>query len=283
MERSIDGERRGRSAGRCRTSTRSRPRPTRPTRGCPACSSSARPGSASRCTGGRARTRRDEVHRGRGRARAPARPRPSCGPRMAVELRPPVAIDKGTAVDALIDGFAVGAFAGDDTGDLPAFAALRRAVDRRAARARGPHRRACRPRARPSSPDAVDVSSTDPTGLLALLRGRAGAAHAPDRSARVRDEVVEPVGGRARRRELAQAACRDRRARRAASRARRRARPRICSRSYGCTGCTAVVQLVVRAGLGREAQHAVAPVDAAGPSLATRLSPSLIGFTSSTS
>ena len=43
---------------------------------------------------------------------------------MAVELRPPVAIDKGDAVRALVEGFDVGAFAGDDTGDLPAFAAL---------------------------------------------------------------------------------------------------------------------------------------------------------------
>jgi trehalose 6-phosphate phosphatase len=48
--------------------------------------------------------------------------------RAAVELRPPIAIDKGTAVDTLIGGFAVGAFAGDDTGDLPAFAALARAA-----------------------------------------------------------------------------------------------------------------------------------------------------------
>jgi trehalose 6-phosphate phosphatase len=44
--------------------------------------------------------------------------------RMAVELRPPVEIDKGAVVRELVSGFAVGAFAGDDTGDLPAFAAL---------------------------------------------------------------------------------------------------------------------------------------------------------------
>ena len=48
--------------------------------------------------------------------------------RFAVELRPPVAIDKGNAVDTLIAGFRVAAFAGDDTGDLPAFDALARAV-----------------------------------------------------------------------------------------------------------------------------------------------------------
>jgi len=45
--------------------------------------------------------------------------------RMAAELRPPVAVDKGTTVTALAQGMTVGAFAGDDAGDLPAFAALR--------------------------------------------------------------------------------------------------------------------------------------------------------------
>lgn len=52
--------------------------------------------------------------------------------RRAVELRPPVPIDKGTAVESLLDGFGEGeriraaAFAGDDLGDLPAFDALDR-------------------------------------------------------------------------------------------------------------------------------------------------------------
>lgn len=47
--------------------------------------------------------------------------------RMAVELRPPVPVDKGTTVAelALACGASVAAFAGDDAGDLPAFAALR--------------------------------------------------------------------------------------------------------------------------------------------------------------
>jgi trehalose 6-phosphate phosphatase len=48
--------------------------------------------------------------------------------RMAIELRPPVDVDKGDAVRALVGGYRVGAFAGDDTGDLPAFAALAAAV-----------------------------------------------------------------------------------------------------------------------------------------------------------
>src|SRR5439155_9873264 len=45
--------------------------------------------------------------------------------RMAVELRPPVPVDKGTTVADLARGAAAAAFAGDDAGDLPAFAALR--------------------------------------------------------------------------------------------------------------------------------------------------------------
>jgi trehalose 6-phosphate phosphatase len=45
--------------------------------------------------------------------------------RMAVELRPPVPVDKGTTVAELARGMRTAAFAGDDAGDLPAFAALR--------------------------------------------------------------------------------------------------------------------------------------------------------------
>jgi len=46
--------------------------------------------------------------------------------RMAMEVRPPVAVDKGTVTEELVRGMRVAAFAGDDTGDLPAFAALLR-------------------------------------------------------------------------------------------------------------------------------------------------------------
>ncbi|MBI2170168.1 MAG: trehalose-phosphatase [Actinobacteria bacterium] len=49
--------------------------------------------------------------------------------RMAVELRPPVAIDKGTAVAALVRGFDAALFGGDDRGDLDAYDALDRLVD----------------------------------------------------------------------------------------------------------------------------------------------------------
>ena len=60
--------------------------------------------------------------------------------RMAVELRPPVPVDKGTVVEELTAGAAVAAFAGDDAGDLPAFAAHRRPRAGRQARARCAHR-----------------------------------------------------------------------------------------------------------------------------------------------
>lgn len=42
--------------------------------------------------------------------------------KMVVELRPPVQVDKGTAVGHLAERFAEVAYAGDDLGDLPAFA-----------------------------------------------------------------------------------------------------------------------------------------------------------------
>lgn len=46
--------------------------------------------------------------------------------RMSEELRPPVAVDKGTVTAELASGFGAACFMGDDRGDLPAFAALER-------------------------------------------------------------------------------------------------------------------------------------------------------------
>jgi len=43
---------------------------------------------------------------------------------MAIELRPPVGVDKGNAVAALAGDARVAMFAGDDHGDLAAFDAL---------------------------------------------------------------------------------------------------------------------------------------------------------------
>jgi trehalose 6-phosphate phosphatase len=44
--------------------------------------------------------------------------------RRSGELRPPLAVDKGTVVAELVEGFSAACFLGDDLGDLPAFAAL---------------------------------------------------------------------------------------------------------------------------------------------------------------
>ncbi len=98
--------------------------------------------------------------------------------RYAIELRPPVPIDKGTAVDALVKGFTVAAFAGDDTGDLAAFAALERA------RAEGRLSRAVRigvesEEMPPALPTMVDVLVDGPHGLARLLAGIAARAAAP--------------------------------------------------------------------------------------------------------
>ena len=46
--------------------------------------------------------------------------------KMVVELRPPVEADKGTAVATLAAGFDALVYAGDDVGDLPAFAEVAR-------------------------------------------------------------------------------------------------------------------------------------------------------------
>ena len=101
--------------------------------------------------------------------------------RMAVELRPPIEVDKAVATDNLTEGFEVGAFAGDDRGDLPAFAALARAVTD--GRLRGAVRIGVHStEAPPELAGAVDLLVDGPAGLAELLT-------------RVADEIGEPVGG----------------------------------------------------------------------------------------
>jgi trehalose 6-phosphate phosphatase len=51
--------------------------------------------------------------------------------RMSVELRPPLAIDKGSVTGELVEAYAAACFVGDDLGDLPAFVALDRASETR--------------------------------------------------------------------------------------------------------------------------------------------------------
>jgi trehalose 6-phosphate phosphatase len=103
------------------------------------------------------------------------------------ELRPPVDVDKGTVVDALVaehDAQAAGeplqaaAAFGDDVGDLPAFAALQRLHD-----AGGPLRTIVRVAAvdaesPPAVAAAADLTVAGATGAVALLRTLADAAAA---------------------------------------------------------------------------------------------------------
>jgi trehalose 6-phosphate phosphatase len=44
--------------------------------------------------------------------------------RMSIELRPPLAVDKGSVTRGLVEGCAAACYLGDDLGDLPAFSAL---------------------------------------------------------------------------------------------------------------------------------------------------------------
>jgi len=95
--------------------------------------------------------------------------------REACELRPPLGIDKGTAVEALVRGWHAAAFAGDDRGDLAAFDALDRLV------ADGGLVHAARIAVRsPEEPPELaargDVEVNGPSGLLALLRVLGSAA-----------------------------------------------------------------------------------------------------------
>jgi trehalose 6-phosphate phosphatase len=101
--------------------------------------------------------------------------------RMAIELRPPIDVDKAVPTRAFVKGFEVGAFAGDDYGDLPAFGAL--ADEVKAGRLRRAVRIGVRSSEAPAELSAaVDLMVDGPRGLVALL-------------ARVADEIGQPVGG----------------------------------------------------------------------------------------
>lgn len=91
------------------------------------------------------------------------------GGRMACELRAPVPVDKGTAVEGLARGLRAAAFVGDDAGDLPAFGALRGLA------ARGELGEAVTVAVRsPEAPAEVlagaDAVVDGPDGVLAALR-----------------------------------------------------------------------------------------------------------------
>jgi trehalose 6-phosphate phosphatase len=94
--------------------------------------------------------------------------------RMVVELRPPVAVDKGTVVEELTAGHDAAAFAGDDAGDLAAFAALEHLV------AHGALAHAVRiavrsPEEPPELAAQADVAVDGPAGLAHALDDLAAA------------------------------------------------------------------------------------------------------------
>jgi trehalose 6-phosphate phosphatase len=94
--------------------------------------------------------------------------------RMAVELRPPIDLDKGDGVEMLATGFDAVAFAGDDRGDIPAFAAIDRLVAA-GSLAHGAKIAVSSPEAPKEVLDAADVVVDGPLGLAALLDQVAGA------------------------------------------------------------------------------------------------------------
>jgi trehalose 6-phosphate phosphatase len=90
-----------------------------------------------------------------------------CRPaRMSVELHPPIPADKGTAVLDLSDGLSAVAYAGDDVGDLPAFAALARLRDTGASTVAVAVRS---PEASTELLEAADVVVDGPNGVVDFL------------------------------------------------------------------------------------------------------------------
>jgi trehalose 6-phosphate phosphatase len=91
--------------------------------------------------------------------------------KMSVELHPPIAADKGTALEALAGGFGAVCFVGDDRGDLPAYDAL----DRMAARGVHALRVAVASDEAPAELLArADLVLDGPPAVVALLRRLAG-------------------------------------------------------------------------------------------------------------
>lgn len=91
--------------------------------------------------------------------------------RMAVEFRPPVAFDKGTVVERLAAGCHAACFAGDDAGDLAAFAALDRIAS---AGTRTVRVAVADVESPPELVAAADVVVDGPRAALDLLRGLLG-------------------------------------------------------------------------------------------------------------
>lgn len=87
--------------------------------------------------------------------------------RMSLELRPPVAVDKGTVVRQLAAGCSAACYLGDDLGDLPAFAALATLAGEQMATVSVA---AVDAESDPEVVAAADITVTGPAGALEVLR-----------------------------------------------------------------------------------------------------------------
>jgi trehalose 6-phosphate phosphatase len=86
--------------------------------------------------------------------------------RMSVELHPPIAVDKGTALLELAKGLSTVCFVGDDLGDLPAFDALDQLAERSVSVVRVGVRS---PEESAELVERADVHVEGPVGVRALL------------------------------------------------------------------------------------------------------------------
>ena len=145
-------------------------RATTPTPRCPACSWSTRAGSRSPSTGAtRRRSQRRRRRWAAGLARRYDLDAPLRG-RMAVELRPPVPVDKGTVTAELVTGASVARVRRRRRGDLPAFDVLTRLAESGAVA----HTVRIGVRSEEAPPEifAADVLVDGPAGLAARARRR---------------------------------------------------------------------------------------------------------------
>jgi len=87
--------------------------------------------------------------------------------KMSLELHPPVAVDKGTVVEARAAGMTAVCYVGDDHGDLPAFAALDRLAQAGVITVKVAVRT---PDASPELMAGANVQVEGPAGAVAFLR-----------------------------------------------------------------------------------------------------------------
>lgn len=87
--------------------------------------------------------------------------------RKSIELHPPIAADKGTALHEAADGLSAVCFVGDDIGDLPAFTSLDELADQGVATIRAAVRS---DEVAPELVERADVVINSPAGVVGLLR-----------------------------------------------------------------------------------------------------------------